>query len=196
MVCVNVGTYLWVYYCYVCTSEGDRGWHRLWVWTSIQKRICVSMYAWIGVRVSVPTWARERGICRKRRFWKLAKCTTVHSWKSKIDLFTNFKNGNTHKMFQTKVNPKLLLPFPRSRVCFRIDGIQLPSYLPVWPDKYRQMSIKDAQKWFQLKNDRFWHLFKNCLKMWEIWANKLLPKALISGPKSNSPIWSHCYLPT
>ena len=27
--------------------------------------------------------------------------------------------------------------------------------------------------------------------MWEIWANKLLPKALKSGPK-NCPIWSHC----
>ena len=26
---------------------------------------------------------------------------------------------------------------------------------------------------------------KNCLRMGEIWANKLLPKALKSGPKSN-----------
>ena len=37
--------------------------------------------------------------------------------------------------------------------------------------KNRQMSIKVAQKWFHWKNDRFWHLYKNWLRMWEIWAN-------------------------
>ena len=42
---------------------------------------------------------------------------------------------------------------------------------PVWPDKNRQMSIKVAQKWFHQKmiDDR--HLYKKCLRMWEIWAN-------------------------
>ena len=34
-----------------------------------------------------------------------------------------------------------------------------------------QMSIKVAQHWFHLKNDRFWHLYKNCLRMWEIRSN-------------------------
>ena len=53
----------------------------------------------------------------------------------------------------------------------------------VWLEKNSQMSIKVAQKWFNLKNDRFWHLFKNCLRMWEIWTNELLPKALKSCPK-------------
>ena len=48
--------------------------------------------------------------------------------------------------------------------------------------KNRQMSIKVAQK--SLENYRFWHLYKNCLSMWEIWANKLLPKALKSCTKS------------
>ena len=43
--------------------------------------------------------------------------------------------------------------------------------LPVWPDKNRQMSVKLAQKWFNYKNDRFWHLYKNCLRTWEIRAN-------------------------
>ena len=43
-------------------------------------------------------------------------------------------------------------------------------YPPVWPDKNRQMSVKVAQKWFHWKNDRFWHLYKNCLRMWEFWA--------------------------
>ena len=37
--------------------------------------------------------------------------------------------------------------------------------------KNRQMSIKVAQKWFHQKNKLFWHLNKNCLRMWEIWAN-------------------------
>ena len=47
------------------------------------------------------------------------------------------------------------------------------------------MSIKVALKWFHQKNDRFWHLYKNCQRMWEIWTNRLLPKALHSCPKSN-----------
>ena len=47
----------------------------------------------------------------------------------------------------------------------------LYSSLPVWPEKNRQMPIKVAQKWFHEKNDRFWHLYQNCLRMWEIWAN-------------------------
>ena len=34
----------------------------------------------------------------------------------------------------------------------------------VWPEKNRQMSIKVSQKWFQKKNDRFWYLYKNCLR--------------------------------
>ena len=40
-----------------------------------------------------------------------------------------------------------------------------------------------------------WHLYKNCQRMWEIWANKLLPKASKSCPKCrNRPIWSHYHL--
>ena len=35
----------------------------------------------------------------------------------------------------------------------------------VWPDKNRQMSIKVTQKWFHYKNDRIWHLYKNCLRL-------------------------------
>ena len=31
--------------------------------------------------------------------------------------------------------------------------------------KNRQMSIKVVQKWFHYKNDRFWHLHKNCLRI-------------------------------
>ena len=47
------------------------------------------------------------------------------------------------------------------------------------------MSIKVAQKWFHWKNDRFWQPNKNWLRMWEIWANSLLPNALKTCPKSN-----------
>ena len=35
--------------------------------------------------------------------------------------------------------------------------------------KNRQMSIRVAQKWFHLKNYRFWHLYKNCLKCLHLW---------------------------
>ena len=47
------------------------------------------------------------------------------------------------------------------------------------------MSIKVAQKRFLQKNNRFSHPNKNCLRMCEIWANYLLPKALKTCPKSN-----------
>ena len=30
---------------------------------------------------------------------------------------------------------------------------------------------KSCLKLISLENDRFWHLYKNCLRMWEIWAN-------------------------
>ena len=58
--------------------------------------------------------------------------------------------------------------------------------LAVWPEKIRQMSVKVAQKWFHQKNDTFWHLYKNGIRMWEIWAIELLPNALKSWPKSNT----------
>ena len=51
--------------------------------------------------------------------------------------------------------------------------------------KNRQMSIKVAQKWFHEKYDSFWHLYKNCLRMWEIWAKWMLPKSSKSCPKFN-----------
>ena len=42
--------------------------------------------------------------------------------------------------------------------------------------------FKRCPKMISLKNDRFWHHYKNCLRVWEIWANWLLPKALKSCP--------------
>ena len=44
---------------------------------------------------------------------------------------------------------------------------------------------KSCPKMISLESERFWHLYKNCLWMWEIWANYLLPKAIKSCPKSN-----------
>ena len=44
---------------------------------------------------------------------------------------------------------------------------------------------KSCPKIISLENARFWHLYKNCLRMWAIWANELLPKALKSCPTSN-----------
>ena len=43
-------------------------------------------------------------------------------------------------------------------------------WLAVWPEKNRQMYIKVAQKLFHSINERFWQLYKNCLRMWEICA--------------------------
>ena len=57
--------------------------------------------------------------------------------------------------------------------------------------KNRQKSLKEP------KNDytrTMIELFKNCLRMWKIWANKLLPKALKSCPKSNKSPKSHCQI--
>ena len=55
----------------------------------------------------------------------------------------------------------------------RLCSFQWPLFAPwaVRPEKNRQMSIKVAQKWFHLKKFRLWQLYKNCLKIWEIWAN-------------------------
>ena len=55
----------------------------------------------------------------------------------------------------------------------------------VWPVKSRPMSIKVAQKWFLYKNERFWHLYKICIKIWAIWAKQFLPQAFKSCPKCN-----------
>ena len=37
--------------------------------------------------------------------------------------------------------------------------------------KLLNVYIKVVQKWFHNKNDRFWHLYRSWLRMWEIWAN-------------------------
>ena len=39
-------------------------------------------------------------------------------------------------------------------------------------------------KWFHYKNEWFWHLYKNCLRINEIWANKLWTPAVNACPKS------------
>ena len=67
---------------------------------------------------------------------------------------------------------------------FSIKGHLRDSWT-VWAEKNHQMSITLAQKWFHHKNDRFRLLYKISLRMWEIWANWLLPKCFLSCPKSN-----------
>ena len=60
------------------------------------------------------------------------------------------------------------------------SGVMVHAW-PVWPVKSRQMTIKVAQKWFQQKNYRFWHLYKKiveecgrfgqincCQKLWKL----------------------------
>ena len=45
------------------------------------------------------------------------------------------------------------------------------SQVTVRPLKSRKMSKKVAQKLFRYKNKDFDTFTKNCLRMWEIWAN-------------------------
>ena len=55
-------------------------------------------------------------------------------------------------------------------------------------------SIKVDQKWFHQKNDRFWHIYKNCLRMWEIWVKLIVPKGFEKSNKSTnlvSPTTTH-----
>ena len=77
------------------------------------------------------------------------------------------------KVYHTNKHTRMYLPIWRNQLDFQ-------GFWPVWPEKNRRMSIKVAQKWLCLKYDRFWHLCKNCLRMWEIWEKLLLPKALKS----------------
>ena len=44
---------------------------------------------------------------------------------------------------------------------------------------------KSCPKMISLENLKFLTPFNNCLRMWEIWANWLLPKGLKNCPKSN-----------
>ena len=64
---------------------------------------------------------------------------------------------------------------------------------PVWPVKSRQMSIKVAQKEVHKKNERFWHLYKNYLKMWASFENYYFRRLWkVAQIAINHPIWSHC----
>ena len=65
-------------------------------------------------------------------------------------------------------------PSTQFNFCWILTLGSLNAWLSVWPVKSRQMSIKGAQKLFCLKNERFWHLYKN-------WAK--LPQALKGCPK-------------
>ena len=59
------------------------------------------------------------------------------------------------------------------------------------------MSIKVAQKWFHYLNERFRQLYKNCPKMWVIWANNCCHRLWkIAQSTINRPIWTHCNLST
>ena len=53
----------------------------------------------------------------------------------------------------------------------RDDDDYLSPVWIVWPEKNRQISINVAQKWFHKKNEWLWHIYKNCLRMWEIWTD-------------------------
>ena len=76
--------------------------------------------------------------------------------------------------------------YPHSSIfCFDdFEIITLGGGGAVWPEKIAKF-YKSCPKMVSLEKYRFWSLYENCLRMWEIWENKLLPKALKSCPKSN-----------
>ena len=74
----------------------------------------------------------------------------------------------------------------------------LPTYLPTTPqlmDRSRillSVTRKKSPKSYKWCPKMISHIYKNCLKMGEIWANYIWPKALKSCPKSyKCPNWSH-----
>ena len=73
----------------------------------------------------------------------------------------------------------------RSKVSFRQS---------VWPVKSRQMPIKTAKKLFLYKNERFWNLYKNCLKCGQfgqnIWWHRLWK---VAQSAIHHPIWPHWF---
>ena len=61
----------------------------------------------------------------------------------------------------------------------------------MWPEKIAKV-CKSYPKIISHKNYVF---YKNCLRMWEIWENKLLAKALKICPSPiNRRIWSHWHI--
>ena len=56
------------------------------------------------------------------------------------------------------------------------------------------MSIKSCPKTISLEKWQILTPLQKSLRMWEIWANLLFPKALkVAQSPINRPIWSHCY---
>ena len=114
------------------------------------------------------------------RYWNikqpkcLKNCPKEH-WSAFAKKYSFFKIGLkvTNDLAYFLVDNWLLKTFNNRQIWSPWNPVKssiVPS-LPVWPDKNRQMSAKVAQKWFHQKNYRFWYLYKNCLRMWENWAN-------------------------
>ena len=104
--------------------------------------------------IQIRRWRR-----RRRQWWR----RRLHRGRRVLKRRTPFCEKNGERKIEGSTG---------GLVC-GLGGVQpeKPDSIPVWPEKNRQMSIKLAQKWFHYKNDRFWHLYKNCQRMWEIWAN-------------------------
>ena len=127
-----------------------------------------------------------------------------HFWKRSDDLrfrrFGKRLNDCDLDIFGTK---HLTQWISRSSSSSRIEGFrhldQLNCHcdwptLAVWPEK-SQMSIKFVQKWFHYKNDRFWHLNKNCIKCGRFRQINCCERLLkVAQSSINCPIWSHCTL--
>ena len=96
---------------------------------------------------------------------------------------TFFFLGNSEK-FGTIPSIRFSLLSPQVRLCLLL--------WPVWPVKSCQMSIKVAQKLFHWKNERFWFLYKNCLKCGRFGQNNCFHRLWkVTQRAINCPIWSH-----
>ena len=97
------------------------------------------------------------------------KIFEIRAWQHSINVWLLTLSTKKIGVCQSSEDLRvLLLLHLKYTIC---QGSNLFTWQPVWPDKNRQMSIKVAQKWYHKKNEWFWHLCKNCLRMWKIWAN-------------------------
>ena len=90
------------------------------------------------------------------RHWATKHCPLnillLKEQKGTVYLMRLLQNSTTRTSYKFKKNNKT------------VSELKAYCWHTVWPVKYRKMSIKVAQKWLQLQNETFWHLYKNSIK--------------------------------
>ena len=114
------------------------------------------------------------------------ECRNISSFRRKVNNKRNLFAFKRRWRFVAAVRLDLKLVVSRTK-----EWSTLPRWT-VWPVKSCQMSIKIIQKWFHFKNERFWHLYKNCLKHGRFGQNNYCHWLWkVDQTAINRPIWSH-----